>query len=112
MVRQPPKTSKQFAESRYVEVSFSDTEMSLLALSSINLSKMNPPTISVFSFSWLPTMIKGTDRITTQLAAMKYSLLSDLDVALYHSRQIRSISSWYGINAKMTIRRINGSVRK
>jgi DNA-binding transcriptional LysR family regulator len=80
-VRQAPKTWKQFAESRYVEVRFSDTETSLMALPSIDPSKLNPPTISVPNFALLPSMIKGTDRITTQLGAMKYGLLSDLDVA-------------------------------
>jgi DNA-binding transcriptional LysR family regulator len=80
-VRKPPRTWKQFAESRYVEVRFSDTESSLMALPSINISKMNPPTISVPNFSALTPMIKGTDRITTQLAFMKLGLLRDLDSA-------------------------------
>lgn len=80
-VRKPPKTWKQFAESRYVEVRFSDTETSLMALPLIDPSKMNPPTISVPNFSLLTPMIKGTDRITTQIAAMKYGVLSELDVA-------------------------------
>jgi DNA-binding transcriptional LysR family regulator len=80
-VRKPPRTWKQFAESRYVEVRFSDTESSLMALPSINRSKMNPPTISVPNFSALAPMIKGTDRITTQLAFMKMGLLKDLDAA-------------------------------
>ena len=80
-VRGPPRTWKQFAESRYVEVRFSDTETSLMALPSIDPSKMNPPTISVPNFSLLAPMIKGTDRITTQIGAMKHGVLSDLDVA-------------------------------
>ncbi|MEJ2533601.1 MAG: LysR family transcriptional regulator [Halioglobus sp.] len=80
-VRKPPETRKQFAESRYVEVRFSDTETSLMALPAIDPSKMNAPAISVPNFSLLAPMIKGTDRITTQIAAMKYGLLSDLDVA-------------------------------
>lgn len=79
--RKPPRTWKQFAESRYVEVRFSDTESSLMALPSINISKINPPTISVPNFSSLTPMIKGTDRITTQLAFMKLGLLKDLDSA-------------------------------
>ena len=80
-VRKPPKTWKQFVESRYVEVRFSDTESSLMALPSINVKKMNPPTISVPNFSSLTPMIKGTDRITIQLAAMKLGLLKELDTA-------------------------------
>jgi len=40
---------------------------------------MNPPVISVPNFGLLTPMIKGTDRITTQLAAMKMGLLKELD---------------------------------
>lgn len=80
-IRAAPKTRKQYAESRYVEVRFSDTESSLMALPSVDASTMNPPTISVPNFSSLAMMIKGTDRITTQLAVMKLGLLEDLDVS-------------------------------
>jgi DNA-binding transcriptional LysR family regulator len=80
-VRKPPKTWKQFAESGYVEVRFSDTESSIMALPTIDTSKMNPPMVSVPNFSSLAPMIKGTDRITTQLAVMKLGLLKELDVA-------------------------------
>jgi DNA-binding transcriptional LysR family regulator len=78
-VRKPPKTSKQFAESNYVEVRFSDTESSLMALPTFDASTINPPLICVPNFSSLAPMIKGTDRITTQLAAMKMGLLKELD---------------------------------
>ena len=78
-VRKAPKTWKQFAESPYVEVRFSDTESSLMALPSLDTSTMSPPMISVPNFSSLTPLIKGTDRITTQLAAMKLGLLKDLD---------------------------------
>ena len=80
-IRKPPKTWKQFAESRYVEVRFSDTESSLMALPSIDRSKIVPATISVPNFSSLAPLIKGTDRITTQIGAMKLGLLQDLDSA-------------------------------
>jgi len=80
-VRKPPKTWKQFAECNYVEVRFSDTESSLMALPSIDTSRMNPPMITVPNFSSLAPMIKGTDRITSQLAAMEFGLLKNLDWA-------------------------------
>jgi DNA-binding transcriptional LysR family regulator len=80
-VRKPPKTKKQFAESNYVEVRFSDTEASLMALPTFDASTMNPHVISVPNFGLLAPMIKGTDRITTQIAAMKLGLLSELDSA-------------------------------
>ena len=34
--REPPRTRKQFAESNYVEVRFSDTEAALMALSELD----------------------------------------------------------------------------
>jgi len=80
-VRKPPKTWKQFAESNYVEVRFSDTESSLMALPSLDRSRMNPPIITVPNFSSLAPMIKGTDRITSQLAVMELGLLKDIDWA-------------------------------
>jgi DNA-binding transcriptional LysR family regulator len=80
-IRKPPKSWKQFAKSKYVEVRFSDTESSLMALPSIDTSTMNPPTITVSNFSSLAPMIKGTDRITSQLAVMELGLLKDLDWA-------------------------------
>ncbi|TWU03035.1 HTH-type transcriptional regulator LeuO [Symmachiella macrocystis] len=80
-VRKPPRTRKQFSESRYVEVRFSDTEASLMALPGFDVSRMNPPMISVPNFGLLAPMIKGTDRITTQIAAMKMGLLKELDTS-------------------------------
>jgi DNA-binding transcriptional LysR family regulator len=80
-VRKPPRTWKQFAESRYVEVRFSDTESALMAIPSIDASKMNPAAISVPNFGSLAPMIKGTDCIATQPAFMKLGLLKELDSA-------------------------------
>jgi len=80
-IRKPPTSWKQFAVSRYVEVRFSDTESALMAVPSIDASKMIPPTISVPNFSLIAPMIKGTDRIATQPAFMKLGLLKSLDSA-------------------------------
>ena len=80
-VRKAPKTKKQFAESNYVEVRFSDTEASLMALPTLDPTTLKPPIISVPNFGSLVPMIKGTDRITTQIAAMKLGLLKELDSA-------------------------------
>lgn len=80
-VRKPPNTWKQFCESRYVEVRFSDTEKSSMALPSLDISKMNSPTICLPNFCLLTSMIKGTDRITLQLGVMKLGLLKNLDIA-------------------------------
>ena len=111
-VRKPPKTRKQFAESNYVEVRFSDTEASLMALPEFDASTMNPPMISVPNFGLVAPMIKGTDRITTQIAAMKMGLLKELDVALCHSRQTHWISFLSGIVVNMMTRPTDGFDRK
>ena len=80
-VRKPPTTKKQFKESKYVEVRFSDTEASLMALPTFDASTMESPVISVPNFGLLAPMLKGTDRITTQISAMKLGLLRELDSA-------------------------------
>jgi DNA-binding transcriptional LysR family regulator len=80
-IRKPPKTWRDYAESRHVDVKFSDTESSFMALPSLDTKELNPPKISVPNFSSLTQIIRGSDRITTQLGAMKLGLLKDLDVA-------------------------------
>jgi DNA-binding transcriptional LysR family regulator len=77
--RKPPKTWKQYIDSRYVDVKFSDTESSLMALPLADRSRLNPPTIAVPNFGSLAPMIAGTDRITTQLEVMSRGLLRELD---------------------------------
>jgi len=77
----PPQTWKEYADARRVEVRFSDTESSMMALPSLKESEISPPVVSVPNFGSLAPMILTTNRITTQLAAMKLGLLKDLDVA-------------------------------
>lgn len=79
--RKPPQNWKEYTDARRVEVRFSDTESSMMALPSIDESEINPPVLSVPNFGSLAPMILATNRITTQLAAMKLGLLKDLDVA-------------------------------
>mgnify|MGYP001813445123 FL=1 len=80
-VSMPPETWKQYVARDHVDVRFSDTESSIMALSSIDASKMKPPAVSVPNFGSLAAMIKGSNRITTQIGAMKLGLLSTLDAA-------------------------------
>ena len=78
-VRKPPKSWKQFVDSNYVEVKFSDTESSIMVLPSIDRSALKEPTITVPNFSALNEFIKGSDLITTQLELMKQGPLKGLD---------------------------------
>ena len=80
-VRQPPKSWKQFLNSDYAEVKFSDTESSLMVLPSIDTSTLKTPTITVPNFGALNEFIKGSNLITTQLELMKYGPLKGLDSA-------------------------------
>lgn len=77
--RKPPKTWKQFVDSKYVDVKFSDTESSIMVLPSIDTSVLSPPTVTVPNFSALPDFIKGTDLITAQLEMMSLGVLKKLD---------------------------------
>ena len=77
--RPPPKSWQEYADSKHVEVRFSDTETSLMAAPSIARSKLSAPVITVPNFGSLAAMIRGTDRITTQIGAMKAGLLQDLE---------------------------------
>jgi len=80
-IRTAPETWEQYVSSEHVDVKFSDTEASIMALPSVDLSVFNPPRITVPNFGSLAHMIIGTDRISTQLDVMKRGLLGDLDVA-------------------------------
>ena len=80
-VRQPPKSWKQFVNSNYAEVKFSDTESSIMAFPSIDTTALKEPTITVPNFSALSEFIQGSDLITTQLELMKKGPLKGLDSA-------------------------------
>ena len=80
-IRTPPETWEEYLASEHAEVQFSDTEASIMALPSVDISAFNPPRITVPNFGLLTHMIIGTDRITTQLDVMKVGLLGDLEVA-------------------------------
>jgi len=60
-IRNPPKTWKQFVDSKYAEVRFSDTESSMMVLPSIYTSDLNEPAITVPNFSSLAALVKGSD---------------------------------------------------
>ena len=80
-VRKPPTSWAQYVNSDRVEVRFSDIETSIMALSSVDTSELGNPVVTVPNFGTLASMIRGTDRITTQLEVMKKGLLGDLEVA-------------------------------
>lgn len=78
-IRKPPKTWKQFVESPYVDVRFSDTESSINVLPKLDRSSLNPPTVSVPNFGAVTSFIKGTDLIAAMFDIMKHGVLKGLD---------------------------------
>ena len=77
--RESPKNIEEYIESQYVEVKFSDTESSMMVLPSFDISTLNPPCVTVHNIGAIPSFIKGTDHITTQLGLMSHHLMSELD---------------------------------
>lgn len=70
-VRVAPVTWEEYRTSKHVDVRFTDTESSIIALTSADTSKLSPPVVTVANFSSLAPIIAGTDLITTQLDVMK-----------------------------------------
>jgi DNA-binding transcriptional LysR family regulator len=80
-IRTPPETWEEYFNCEHVEVRFSDTESSMMALPAMHTTGRSPPVVTVSNFSSLPHMIKGTNRIATILEVMKLGLMSELDMA-------------------------------
>jgi DNA-binding transcriptional LysR family regulator len=80
-IRTPPETWEEYFNCEHVEVRFSDTESSMMALPAMHTTGRSPPVVTVPNFSSLPHMIKGTNRIATMLGVMKLGLMSELDMA-------------------------------
>lgn len=77
--RKPPRTWKQYIESRYVEVRFSSSESSQAVLPSSVTSALGEPEIAVPNFNALPAFIQGSDLITSQIELMSRGPLKSLD---------------------------------
>lgn len=78
-MREAPKSRTEFEQSQHVEVQFSHTETSAMAILSLDRAAKNPATVAVPNFNALPAFIKGTNLITTQLGFMGPVILKDLD---------------------------------
>lgn len=76
--RKPPKTLKQYVDSRWVDVRFSTTESSQQVLPAKLSSAVAEPTVAVPNFNAVAAFIKGTDLITTQLSVMEHGSLKEL----------------------------------
>lgn len=63
-VRTPPKTLEEFCSAPYIVTRFADNSTSLNALSSVDLTQLQPPQVSVPNFADLEGFMIGTDLIT------------------------------------------------
>ena len=78
-MREPPASRDEFMNSDYIEVRFPDYSSSLVALSSVDISKLKKPKITVPNFGDISAFLKGTRLISTDLALMRLGPLLGFD---------------------------------
>ena len=107
-VRTPPKTLREYLDSRYVDVKFGSTESSHQVLPPKITSRLNEATIAVPNFNTVAPFIMGTDLITTQLSIMEHGALKEMAWSPLPVKLNLSICTSYGMNDTTTTRAING----
>ncbi len=80
-VREAPATWVDYCRSDHLTVRFPDGGTSLRALTGVDKSKIRDAQISVPNFGAIPSFIKGSQLIATEMDLMKLCTLSDLDMA-------------------------------
>lgn len=76
--RNAPRTQEEFINSQYVDVKFGNTESSMMVLPLLYESVSKQAKITVHNFGVLPSFIKGSNLITTQLTLMRHGLMKGL----------------------------------
>jgi len=80
-MRNAPRSWKEFAASDHIEVRFPNHTSALLALGSVDTSKLKQPRITVPNFGDVAAFMKGSRLITTQMSAMKLGMLAKFELA-------------------------------
>ena len=80
-VRAAPTTWVDYCRSDHLAVRFPDGGTSLRALTGVDKSNIRDAQISVPNFGAIPSFIKGTGLIATEMDLMKLCTLRDLDMA-------------------------------
>ncbi|MBL4796292.1 MAG: LysR family transcriptional regulator [Oleispira sp.] len=80
-VRNPPLTLEEYADCKYIDVRFSDTEEAMMIEPAIDRTALGSPTVTVPSFGELSDFIQGTKLITTQIEAMHELMFKELSLS-------------------------------
>ena len=79
--RNAPSTWREYCEADHVTVRFPDGGSSQRALTGIDTSSIQRARVSVPNFSAIPSFVKGTRAIATEMNFMKLCCLKELDMA-------------------------------
>ncbi|RBW61845.1 LysR family transcriptional regulator [Ruegeria sp. A3M17] len=80
-VRKAPATWEEYCQADHLTVRFPDGGTSLRALTGVDKSGIREARISVPNFSAIPSFVKGSDYLATEMNLMKLSVLSELEMA-------------------------------
>ena len=80
-IRDVPQTWEEYCRAEHITIRFPDGGTSLRALTGIDKSKIRPAIVSVTNFNSIPSFLKGTQLIATEMDLNKISSLSSLEVA-------------------------------
>lgn len=96
-VRDPPENWEEYCKAEHVTVRFPDGGTSQRALTGIDKSGIQRPKIAVPNFGAIPSFVKGTRMIATEMDLMKLCTLKELDMAPLHrtSDPVKIFLSWH-----------------
>ena len=77
-VREAPKTSVEYLNSNHITVRFAGGLGSSVALRGADIPELPEPTLTVSNFNAIPSFVKGTDLIATEMSSMHIGPLRDL----------------------------------
>ena len=80
-VREAPKTSVEYLNSNHITVRFAGGLGSSVALRGADIPELPEPTLTVSNFNAIPSFVKGTDLIATEMSSMHIGPLRDLAMA-------------------------------
>lgn len=80
-VRDAPKSRDEYLSAEHISVRFIGGHDSSEAIHSVDISAMPEPTISVSNFNAIPSFVKGSALISTEISTMHIGPLRDLSMA-------------------------------
>jgi DNA-binding transcriptional LysR family regulator len=79
--RDAPETWDDYISSEHIAVRFTGGHSSIEALQGVDISGMPKPTVSVSNFNAIPSFVKGSSFIATEVSLMQLGPLKELSIA-------------------------------